>query len=193
MKIELTKGATAIVDDADFEILSKFNWCLWGKYAARCVRVGGKRKRLTMHHAIMNPPKGMWTDHANRNKLDNRRCNLRCCTPSQNQANRKCTSKLSGFQGVTPDRGRWKAHIEIAGEHVNLGRYDTATEAAKIRDGAALHFFKEFAVLNFPDSVAGLPLPIDRIAAMKEKLSCQTCGKLFTRTGMGQHRKACGR
>jgi len=46
-----------------------------------------------LHRLIMNPPANMQIDHVNKNKLDNRRINLRVCTHSENQMNRGKTKK----------------------------------------------------------------------------------------------------
>tara|TARA_R110002073_G_scaffold83808_1_gene199674 strand:+ start:1093 stop:1494 length:402 start_codon:yes stop_codon:yes gene_type:complete len=52
-----------------------------------------KQTGLQLHHLIMGKPSsGMVIDHINGNGLDNRKCNLRFVTPSQNQQNRH-TSK----------------------------------------------------------------------------------------------------
>jgi hypothetical protein len=65
-------------------------------------RTGKNGARITwlLHHDIIGkPPIGMMVDHINRNKLDNRKCNLRFVTRSQNNQNRK-TKATNGFIGV---------------------------------------------------------------------------------------------
>jgi hypothetical protein len=59
----------------------------------------------------------------------------------------------SGFCGVSyhSDRNKWGARIKIAGREHNLGRFDTAEEAAKVRDKAAIAAFGAgHCFLNFP-------------------------------------------
>lgn len=88
-KIKLTKGKFAIVDDEDYDELSKFKWYLSSGYAIRKAKNGEDRPRsnVCMHRVIMKTPIGYETDHINHDRLDNRRCNLRVCTPSDNQRN----------------------------------------------------------------------------------------------------------
>ncbi len=154
-EISLTQGATAIVDDDDYERLSKHRWCVTkgngGLYAAR--RDG--KKIVFMHNVILGvtPTPGYTVDHANRNTLDNRRSNLRFCTTSQNKANsgpRGSWKKYSDFRGVTFDkrRGLWAAQIRINGKQCNIGRFPEEIEAARAYDAAAKKAFGEFAQLN---------------------------------------------
>ena len=69
-------------------------------------------------------PRGMHPDHINRNKLDNRRENLRFVTFSQNQYNR-----ASRNRGYDERYGRFRARIQINGKVEYIGTYDTAEEA----------------------------------------------------------------
>ena len=89
-----------------------------------------------------------WHDHKNRNKLDNRRKNLRPCNHNQNSMN-KCLRKdnASGVIGVyffNRDK-KWKAQINIDGKMKNLGTYINKEEAIKARLVAEAKYYKEFA------------------------------------------------
>ena len=149
-RIPLSDGFYAYVDAADHESLSKHSWYLANGYAAR----REKGKIILMHNEIMNPPKGKMVDHANHNKLDNTRRNLRNCTRQQNMRNtRKHVGSSSPFKGVgySKQHGRWYARIFFEGRQVWLGLFDDQVEAARAYDYAAVGCFGEFANPNFPE------------------------------------------
>ena len=157
--INSTQGKVALVDDEDFELLSRSKWCFSGKYARRSTCFLGKQKVIWMHRVINNTPVGFETDHIDHNKLNNQRNNLRSVTSTENKYNKGKISCLKGkpptsrFKGVHWDKGRkkWQASITICGTFVSLGRYDSEEVAATIYDKRLLQFNREFAVLNFPD------------------------------------------
>jgi AP2 domain/HNH endonuclease len=71
-------------------------------------------------------------DHVNGSRSDNRWCNLREATHSQNRANAQMrTDNTSGFKGVTwlKQTGKWRARIEVNGKRIHLGEYDTRERA----------------------------------------------------------------
>lgn len=92
----------AIVDaDYDGEYIAQFKWYLSktgypfrhdNEYSLD-VRTGEWRRvrvsLITMHSDIMGSKKGLEVDHIDRNKLNNRSCNLRHVTHKQNCHNRK--------------------------------------------------------------------------------------------------------
>lgn len=150
--IQLTRGKVAIVDDEDYSRLSSSTWHAVGPlqngkwYAAN-------ESREYMHRVVARAGPQERIDHENNDGLDNRRANLRRCTPSQNQANRHVVRSASGFKGVSYDgrRGRWVAKITVNYRTLNLGRFATAEDAARAYDAAAREHFGEFAFGNFPD------------------------------------------
>jgi len=90
-------------------------------------------------------------DHGNRNKLDNRRSNLRRATQSQNGANSFLRSNnKSGFRGVSwyEQTKQWHAQITVEGRVKHLIYSPDKFEAARAYNQAALHHFGKFARLN---------------------------------------------
>jgi hypothetical protein len=73
----------------------------------------------------------MVIDHINGDKTDNRICNLRIATQSQNAANaanRK--NNTSGFRGVSRRGNKWQSYITVNGKRKHLGFYSTKEEAS---------------------------------------------------------------
>lgn len=154
--IPLTRGLVAIVDDEDFERLSKWKWFshAGGKtwYASRIE----SNRHVLMHLEISPPPLGMSVDHVDGNGLNNQKCNLRWCTQSQNLANARRAPPQSGYRGVQRRGSMWSAILTVNGRTHRLGIFETAEEAARVRDDAARKYFGAFARVNFPAS------PIER-------------------------------
>jgi len=95
--------ATTIVDADIYPALVRWAWCLTeGGYVARSrfLPLGG-RENLKLHRVVMccTPNDHLQIDHINRNRLDNRRANLRFVTTSENLQNRelKATDVIDGF------------------------------------------------------------------------------------------------
>jgi hypothetical protein len=130
--IQLDKGFVTIVDDDDFEWLSRFRW--------RAHKPSGKKpgpfyaltgyKGIAMHRMITNCPKGLMVDHINRNSLDNRKSNLRICTHRENVMNKKplltkrCKSKYLGVDWNRSGK-KWVARIGFDKKKVHLGTFST--------------------------------------------------------------------
>jgi hypothetical protein len=146
-EIKLLHGEIAIVDDEYYEELSKHNWHLnTNGHAKRGHRVNGKYTNIFMHHQIITPPKGYFVDHINGNKLDNRRENLRICTPQQNVFNLHKDKPKGVYHNKEWDT--WIAYITFNQVRCYLGSYKTEREAAITYNEAAKELFGEFAWLN---------------------------------------------
>ena len=87
-------------------------------------------------------------DHINLIRNDNRFCNLRKATRSQNQGNqRKYINNKSGIKGVCWDKGanKWLAQIQVKKQKIKLGRYLNIEDAIEAYACAAKKYFIEFA------------------------------------------------
>ena len=151
-EIKLTQGKVAIVDDEDFEELSKYKWQYAGGYAVRAIsRAFGKLPLTRIHVQIIGKIDGLEIDHINGDKLDNRRENLRHVTVSQNQYNRKPNrAGSSQYKGVSWYRAgkKWHSSIKTGGKTFHLGYYDIERDAAAAYNKSASELFGEYARLN---------------------------------------------
>lgn len=106
------------------------------KFAAKNYHV--HRVAWFIHH-------GRWPadqlDHVNGNRGDNRLANLRECTGSENNQNRKAKKgTATGFLGVSKQAGnRYGADIMVDGRSQHLGRFDTPQAAAEAYRKAKRH------------------------------------------------------
>lgn len=157
-QIPLTQGKFALVDDSDFEFLSKITW--YAKkddgtgtfYAATNGIVNGKPATILMHRMMFGFPV-LEIDHADTDGLNNQRSNLRKATKVQNQQNQKkpLPPKSSKFKGVCRTKHAWTASIGSNGKALYLGSFRTEDDAARAYNAAAIRKFGEFARLNKVD------------------------------------------
>lgn len=155
IEIPLTQGQVALIDDEDFEIVSRYKWCAsWDQsinsfYAtAHTPRHNGRRTTLRMHRLIMNAQPGQQVDHIHHQTLDNRKSELRFCTNSQNRRNSgKTVRNTSGYKGVCWNKTncKWQANIRVNFRLNHLGYYATKEEAYAAYCAAAIELHGEFA------------------------------------------------
>jgi hypothetical protein len=155
-KIALTQGKFALVDDEDFEKLSKFKWCankIGGIYYAvrNDKRTKDGRKTISMHRVVMDSPEGMDTDHKDGDGLNNQKKNLRICTHAENLKNQKLhKNNISGLKGVSFYKRvkKWVAFIGVDGKQISLGYFDTKLEAYQAYCDACLKYHGKFSRLK---------------------------------------------
>lgn len=144
----MVHGFVALVDDEDFERVNQYSWSRDSLGYVQA-RINGKVVRL--HRFLIKPDNGFEIDHADRNRLNNCRSNLRLCTHSQNVSNGSPRrTNTSGFRGVVRCRKKWLAQIKKDYKQYTIGIFLSREDAARAYDERAKEFFGEFASLNFP-------------------------------------------
>ncbi len=154
-EIRLTQGKVALVDDEDFEWLSKQKWNAhkiretW--YATR----HGADGSFYMHRVIMNAPTDKLVDHIDGNGLNNQKGNLRIASNAENLWNQgRHKNNTSGYKGIYLDKRCNKWAVQIRANRSSpqcMGYFETAEEAARVYDNAAKKLHGKFARLNFKD------------------------------------------
>ncbi len=159
--IPLTQGKRAIVDNIDYAYLTRWTWYFQKRkdgsgYAARTT--GRPSRKMVYMHMVVALRKRKRkklsgeVDHQNRNKLDNRRRNIRTATRSQNNYNKQQQkNNTSGYIGVAifkPCPGLWQAYINVDHKRVPLGYWKTKKTAARAYNRAARKYHGKFACLN---------------------------------------------
>jgi hypothetical protein len=152
--ILLTQEKVAFVDDEEFAELNKYNWCADKiRYTWYACRVSNGKK-IFMHRQILKS--SVMIDHINHNGLDNRKINLRSCSPSQNLRNCKIpknnTSGLIGVHWVERVQ-KWFAYISKNNKRYNLGYFSDKEIAGRTVDKKALELYGPFVTLNFPGDI----------------------------------------
>ncbi len=177
--VPLTRGLYAKVDPDMFYEVIKYKWharkSTQTYYATSTQYRNGRRINIHMHRLVMQSalnakrsssvipakagihnklPCNLLIDHINGDGRDNRRANLRLATSTQNNYNRRITSRLtSKYKGVDyrPSKKAYRARITVNKKKIFLGYFKSEIDAAKAYDLAARKYHKEFAALNFND------------------------------------------
>jgi hypothetical protein len=138
-EIPLSRGLVALVDDDDYEWLSRWKWYAQrGRntfYAARNRRLSDcpGPAIIFMHREIAGSD-GPQVDHVSGDGLDNRRSNLRPVTATENALGARKRQSKSGVRGVYRTRvGRWAASFGLGWRSVHIGTFDDPAEAAAAR------------------------------------------------------------
>ena len=147
-------GTKFIFDICDANVVNRQGWHL-----SRRGYVAGKEKRRErpLHKMLLQVDSGFDIDHINRDKLDNRRSNLRVCSHHSNCLNQsKRSTNTSGYMGVSFSKNmkKFESYIHHNGVKKSLGFFTSPEEAAICRDVAAKRIFGKYCYLNFPDKEA---------------------------------------
>lgn len=148
--IYTTSKKEIYVDLADFDKVKDICWWIMDCGYVQGIKDG---KKILMHRYIMDASDDVFVDHKH-GKLtrnDNRRCNLRIATASENCKNRSLRSdNTSGCTGVCWHKAtqRWAASIYVNGKGIHIGEFDIFEDAVKARKEAEEKYFGEWSYDN---------------------------------------------
>lgn len=135
--------ARALIDLEDVELVSRYKWCIDGHGYVLCRNTG-----IFLHKLIMNDVDNAFIlDHINRNRLDNRKSNLRYATSQENARNKSIQkNNTSNIPGVSwrKDRNKWRSYITVDSKQISLGLYENKKDAIAARKAAEEKYFGEF-------------------------------------------------
>ena len=137
-----------IFDKEDYDVLNNHCWAKSTSNGYATARIGSTSSATAQSVIMGCPPDGMVIDHINRNRLDNRKSNLRFTTRKENARNRGTMSNnTSGYTGVHYQKAsrKWRASIAVDYQRIQLGEFDTKEDAydayiqaREIPDGTAV-------------------------------------------------------
>ena len=158
-EIEVTGGYVAIVDDEDYEKISKYPWFkLVSSSSTVYARTNVRGKTVLMHRMILDAPPDKVVGHGNFDGLDNRRSNLELCTNAVNAARarkhlhrKKRRGATSQYLGVSWDtrHKKWVAQVQVRGHKRALGYFAVEEDAARAYDKAVTEAYGDGAWTNF--------------------------------------------
>lgn len=151
VNVQLTQNMVAHVDpcNADFGLAKWYAW-KGGRTFYACRE--NKGQKLYLHRLIFERKLGRvlhqseQVDHIDGDGLNNRLSNLRLASVAQNMCNRgKPKNNTSGFKGVIPYRGRWRATIGFNRKTIYLGDFDTPELAHSAYCDASREYHGDFS------------------------------------------------
>lgn len=129
--VHTRNGDSFAVETADLALVTPFSWYVEHGYVKRAFRIDGQQKRELLHRRILCAQPGQIVDHIDGDPMNNRRSNLRLCTPAENAANKHpAFHSATGFVGVYARGARFEARVSLNGQRIVLGTFDVAEDAA---------------------------------------------------------------
>lgn len=105
------------------------------------------KKLGLLHRYLLSASDNQIIDHIDRNKLNNRINNLRCCNKAENQMNRSLhKNSTSGLRGIrkTPSN-KYRVDIGVNNKKIYIGIFESLQDTIAARQQAEIDYFGEFA------------------------------------------------
>jgi len=133
------------IDIKDVEKCRGFKWHISKGYAATTTKT---QKTFHLHRFLTG---FKFVDHKDRDRLNNKKSNLRKSSYSENGKNKGMSkNNKSGYKGVffRKDSRKWSAKINHNRKQIVIGCYETKELAAAAYNNAALKYHGSYACLN---------------------------------------------
>lgn len=144
-----SQGIEFIFDKNDFDKIKEYCWSVDSKGYLQA-KIPRQSKMITFHRLILDFP-NCDVDHVNRNRLDNRRSNLRLATKSQNRYNtsmkKSNNSGVIGIKKIVHNSGKTVFIASLAKDKKEVlnKTFENFEDAVIARLQAEKEYFGEFA------------------------------------------------
>lgn len=148
-KLKTNSGKDILVCHGDYELFKRMKWGIdINGYPRTWVHIKlekykYKTKTVLLHKLLFKSDSKLVVDHINRNKLDNRRSNLRLVPRNVNSINSKQHDKSVG---VRKNRNRWTANATENNKSVHIGSFKTKSEAIAARKEWMEKYYKRIGI-----------------------------------------------
>jgi hypothetical protein len=138
-------GSTFFIDFEDFELVNQYYWHNSRGYARNNLR------NTTMHRMVLgltgdkDARYKLEVDHINKNRMDNRKCNLRIVSRQRNMYNKsEYKNNTSNITGVKWNKNlqKWQSQITFEKKRIHLGVFLDFDEAVKARKEAEMKYHR---------------------------------------------------
>jgi hypothetical protein len=147
----LTTKGEFLIDSEDIDKIKNYTWWI-GKngYVYTKIYFENKSKIIYLSRLIMDANGNEEIDHIDRNKLNNKKGNLRIADRVTNNANKSKVglNYSSTYKGVLKVKGGWKARIGINNKEINIGTFTNEIAAANAYNFYAELYLGEYAFKN---------------------------------------------
>ena len=174
-------GERIIVSEEDYDLLSKIKWWISSGYAMSWSNLD------KMHRVVLKCNSGEIVDHINRDKLDNRRENLRIVSREENVHNqKKRTGTKNNYKGTNfvKKLGLWQSRCRIYKNDFFLGYYLS-------EEAAAYAYNKKASELSNTILLNELNFTIKELEKMliKDRIHQKKAEKVSAHKGVYWHKK----
>ena len=155
------EGEEFLFDLEDYDIIKEHYWRV-SSYGYMQAVDKETHRVIMMHRLVMgisynDDYNKICVDHIHGDDIrDNRKCNLRLATRTENAMNRRMQSNnTSGVTGVVwnNERNKWTAQIRLNGKCIRLGHFDNFDDAVAARKAGEEKYFGERSYDNSRNAV----------------------------------------